>query len=201
MSAQQAVERANVFEKVSQMFWRSSLSEFHMKINENKDILKSLNVIVSEPVRKMLHHYVLNAKENIVHKLNHCVTSGNVSISAKDRQYLLSCPYEKIKEVKQKWEDGEKTKKAVPIDSGHISDLLSALEGLKERLERKTQALKLLGQSTPRISVYDLLEVMFQTVLEQMYKEEWSERLSADPTDLPATTEATREWQTVTVQL
>ena len=204
VSSQQVAERANVFEKVSQMFWRSSLGEFQMKIIENKDILKSLDVIVSEPVRKMLHHYVQNAKENIEHKLRDFVTSEDVSLSAKDRQYLLSCPYEKIKELRQKWENGEKTKKALPIDSRGIMDLLSALEGLKERLERKTQALQLLGQSAQKISVHDLLEVMFQTVLEQMCKEEWSERLSADPTDFSdaaATVEATREWQTVTVQL
>ena len=90
------------------------------------------------------------------------------------------------------------------MDSCQIMALLSSLEGLKERLERKTQALKLLEQPTPRISVYDLLEVMFQTVLEQMYKEEWGEHLSADPANISAPAvpvEATREWQTVTVQL
>ena len=72
------------------------------------------------------------------------------------------------------------------LHSPDRSQILSLLEDLAKRklqLERQEKMLKLLEHSGVEISAYELLEFMFEFVLNRMYGEEWEWSVVEDWSD------------------
>jgi serine/threonine protein kinase len=197
---------ADVVINVSQIFWKSAASELNTKLAEKEKILKSLDVFIEDATRRMLKDFVLDEKQKIAQRIDQCVNSKEIPISARDRQYLLSCSREKTYQLRKKWQKRSEAKTATSLDRSRIITFLEILERLKSELDQKAQIQDLLDQSSSRISAHQLLEIMFDVVLKQMYREQWGVLMvddspefasPDDENDYQPAVEVTREWPTV----
>ncbi len=171
------------FHSVNEMFWNSAVTEFREKLSAREETLKSLSITVLDQARKMFRGFVLDEKRTIGDQIHQCVNSRNVPMSAKDRQVLLTCSYEKTIQFRKRWENTVEVQTRPGIDKSQILSLLGELEKLKLRLERQEKMLKLLENSGVDISAYELLEFMFELVLKCMYGEEREWLVAGDWSD------------------
>jgi hypothetical protein len=171
------------FHSVNEMFWNSAVTEFREKLTAKEETLKSLSITVLDQAGKMFRGFVLDEKRTVDDQIRQCVNSRNVPMSAKDRQVLLACPYEKTKQLRKRWENTVEAQTRPGIDKSQILSLLGELEKLKLQLERQEKMLKLLDRSGVDISAYELLEFMFELVLKRMYGEEWEWLVVGDWSD------------------
>jgi len=160
------------FHSVNEIFWNSAVTEFREKLSAREETLKSLSITVLDQARKMFRGFVLDEKRTIGDQIHQCVNSRNVPMSAKDRQVLLTCSYEKTIQLRKRWENTVEVQTRPGIDKSQILSLLGESGKLKLRLERQEKMLKLLEHSGVDISAYELLEFMFELVLKRMCGDE-----------------------------
>jgi hypothetical protein len=173
------------FHSVNEMFWNSAVTEFREKLSAREETLQSLSIIVLDQASKMFGGFVLDEKRTVTDKIQQCVNSRNIPMSAKDRQVLLACSYEKANQLRKRWQNAAEAQTRPGIDKRSILSLLGELAKHKLQLERQEKMLKLLEQSGVEISAYELLEFMFEFLLRRMYGEEseWSVVGDWDATD------------------
>jgi hypothetical protein len=171
------------FHSVNEMFWNSAVTEFREKLTAREETLKSLSITVLDQARKMFRGFVLDEKRTIDDQVHQCINSRNIPMSAKNRQVLLTCSYEKIKQLRKRWENTAEAQTRPGIDTSQILALLGELGRLKLQLERQEKMLKLLDHSGVDISAYELLEFMFELVLKRMYGEQWEWLVVGDWSD------------------
>ena len=104
-------------------------------------------------------------------------------MSAKDRQVLLSCSYEKTILFRKRWKNTTEAHVRPGIDKSQILSLLEELAQRKLQLERQEKMLKLLEHSGVEISAHELLEFMFELTLNRMHGEEWGWLMAGDWSD------------------
>ena len=131
----------------------------------------------------MFKGFVLEEKRIIDDQIQKCVNSRNVPMSAKDRQVLLTCSYEKTNQFRKRWQHKTEAQSRPGIDKSQILSMLDELAKRKLQLERQAKMLKLLENSGVEISAYELLEFMFELVLNRMYGEEWEWLVVGDWSD------------------
>ena len=171
------------FHSVNEMFWNSAVTEFREKVTARIVTLKSLSITVLDQARKMFRDFVLEEKRIIDDQIQKCVNSRNVPMSAKDRQVLLTCSHEKTNQFRKRWQNKAEAQARPGIDKSQILSLLDELAKRKLQLERQEKMLKLLENSGVEISAYELLEFMFELVLNRMYGEEWEWLVVGDWSD------------------
>ncbi len=171
------------FHSVNEMFWNSAVTEFREKLTAREETLKSLSITVLDQARKMFKDFVLEEKRMTDDQIQKCINSRNVPMSAKDRQVLLTCSYEKTNQFRKRWQNKAEAQARPGIDKSQILSLLEELAKRKLQLERQEKMLKLLEHSGVEISAYELLEFMFELVLNRMYGEEWEWLMVGDWSD------------------
>lgn len=187
----QAVEKkqplSHVFKKSSQIFWSNAVSEFKERINENEKILSDVDVLIPKNAGCLFRQNIVKEKNKIAKSIQKYVLSQVIFCNKENRRSLIRCSPEEIRRYKVKLEKEEAASSKTPPElKVKIMTLLKDLEALKIRLEKQNRRLKILEQPTPKISVYELLELMFHIILKIMYKEEWgclSEDYIADSAD------------------
>jgi hypothetical protein len=160
------------FHSVNEMFWNSAVAEFREKLAAKEETLKSVSITVLEQAGEMFRDFVFDEKRTIDEQIQQCVKSRNIPMSAKDRQVLLTCSYEKTNQLRKKWESTAERQTRSGIDKSHIVSLLGEVGRLKLQLERQEKMLKLLEHSGVDISACELLEFMFELVVKRMCGEE-----------------------------
>ena len=160
------------FHSVNEMFWNSAVAEFGEKLTAREETLKSLSITVLDQARKMFRGFVLEEKRTTGDQIQQCVNSRTVPMSARDRQVLLNCSYKKTNQLRKRWENTTTAQARPGIDKSQILSLLEELAKRKLQLERQEKMLKLLEHSGVEISAHELLEFMFELVLNRMYGEE-----------------------------
>ena len=101
------------------------------------------------------------------------VDSQELFSNEKNRQYLLQASHSRLHQFKA---DLESKNKGAQQSSDHKSatmTLIKVLMDLKLESENHSRVLKMLDQAQPRMSVYDLLFVMFTIVKSSMYPKTW----------------------------
>ncbi len=174
--AQDAIRKkqplSDTFKTSSQLFWSSAADEFRKSLSKKEEILKSVEVFVPENARTMFLEDVLKEKNNVGETIRKYVVSQVILSSKKNRKSLIQSSLEKIVRYRTKLEKG-----GIPETSlegrKKIIKLLQDLETLKLQWEKQDQWISILQQPRPRMSVYDLLELMFNIVLRTMYNPEW----------------------------
>ena len=156
------------FHGVQEAFWRSAVGEFKEKMTQREDTFRSLNVQVFAKAKKMFRETVSVERQHIADQIDQRVNSQSLPMSAKDRRLLISCSYQKTRDLRNKWEIGPVAMKK-KIDKSRVILLLRDLEELKFQLESQTEMLQLLDQPAPEISAYKLMEFMFRHVLLRLH--------------------------------
>jgi hypothetical protein len=116
----------------------------------------------------MFREIASDERQRLADEIDQRLNTQSIPMSAKDRQLLISCSYQKTKDLRTKWESGPVAQKK-KIERSRVILLLRDLEGLKLQLELQTQMLQLLDQSAPNISAHGVLEFMFRLVLNGMH--------------------------------
>ena len=172
---------SDIVEHVSSLFWRKAVAEFERKVAEKAEILNAVKISVPDLARKMFREFVEKEKQILADRIREQVNSQTIFTSAKNRQYLISCPCQDISKLKQKWEEANGTQESVVVGRGEIRKFLQNLEMLKLKSEECTQTTVFLQNEEPVMSGYELLDLLFGVVLNHMYDMQWSD---CSPTDL-----------------
>ena len=189
MRAYQGKEQEH-FHSVNEAFWKSAVGEFKEKMAQKEETFKSLNVQIFDLAKKMFREIASDEKQRLAHEIDQRLNSQSIPMSDKDRELLISCSCQKIKDLRKKWESGPGAQKK-QIDRSRIILLLRDLEKLKLQLQLQTQILQLLDQSAPSISAYGVVEFMFNLVLNRMGGGQWgcvTSQDSLEPADQAYTT-------------
>ncbi len=165
---------------LSRIFWRSALNEFKLKTKKNGTLLESVDVIVPENATKMLKNEILGEIEKITKTIHNLVLSQKIFKGDKNHQHLLQADYNQISQLKTKWENADAGPKTSPQNPEEIIRLLQNLMKLKLQSEQQESIVHLLTRPEPSLSVHSLLKLMFNIVLQAMYKEEWGPFSSGD---------------------
>jgi len=165
----------DLFKKGSHLFWHTALNEFVEKLRIKEDMLKALSIQLPPKV-KALFKQELHLENDRVNKIIwQQIDSQNIFKSLKSRKILSESSYQIIGQYKAKCESGLN----IPKSKSNIRKLtvkfLADLEHLKLQSEQLDQTIEKLNQTVTTLSVYELLELMFNIVLKAMYLEDWGD--------------------------
>lgn len=171
-----------VFKKSSRLFWTSAMNEFDKKMKTKRKLLMSVEVLIPENAREMLLHDIFWEKNSMDETIRKYVVSQVIFSGKKNRKNLIRSPLEKIVECRIKWEEGG-LPETHPEVRKEIIRLLQGLESLKLQAEEQKRLIKILKRPSPKMTAYELLNLMFSVVLKSMYNEEWGELSDTDSGD------------------
>ncbi len=169
-----------VITDVSRIFWRSATHEFKLKTDKKERLLDSVEIAVPKSAVNMLRKDILKEIEKIFQKIKRTVSSQKKIKGDKNHQYLLQSDYNQISQLKTKWENKTAAPKATPEDRAEVIKLLQSLMKLKLQSEQQEVILELLKKHKPTITAHALMKLMFNIVLQSMYKDEWGPFSAAD---------------------
>ncbi len=183
----------DVFKLSSNLYWNHAKSEFAGKIQKSREKLQSVDVLLSQRIKKMLGHELLNVKNILDGLISESVFTQDIFKSDKSRERLITCSRVAIATTRKNWQKGVKVPKAPAAIRKRILHFLGSLETLKREAELQVRALNLLVRKKTELTVLDLLELMFAVVHRTMYQPEWYEP-PVDKTP-PATDEETESYE------
>ena len=159
-----------VVKETSQMFWQSAAEEFNAKLKKNESYLKSLILTLSKSVKNHLKKEISRTREEMVNTIKMVIRSQTVFTDANSRKQLEMDSTKKIIAFKTKW---EKESAASLSDKTKKIEVLKILERLKLQSDRLSQALEKLNAPYAKLTVYEVLALMFSVVSNSMFRPEW----------------------------
>jgi len=190
-SVQGEQELHQAFKKASQMFWYAAVNEFNVKTGEKEEHLKSVEVVLPDHGRDMLTKELLKGRAITVGKIKRYVNTQAVFKEEKICQGLISASRQKISKMKAKLTDGLGHPPKMTVGKAMAVKVLEDLEHLKLQSENLSRLIKELAKPELILNAHDLLELMFDIVLQAMYREEWGELSAAEGIELEEVSGAT----------
>jgi serine/threonine protein kinase len=185
------------FKKASRMFWYTAINEFKAKTDEKEEHLKSVEVDISGQIRDMFRKELLKGKQITTEKIRRYVNDQTVFSEQKLCQGLISASHQKISELKAKLKDGMSDPNRATRGKDRAIKVLQDLEQLKLQSENLSRSIKALGNPILILNAYDLIELIFDIVLQAMYREEWGEPSAAEGFELEDVSDSTTIESTV----
>ncbi len=165
----------DLFKRGSHLFWHTALNEFIEKLRIKEDMLKTLVIQLPPKVKELFKHELRLENDRINKIIWKQIDSQNIFKSLKSRKILSESSYQIIGQYKAKCESGLNIPKSKSNIRKMTVKFLADLEHLKLQSEQLAQTFELLDQRITTLSVYDLLELMFNVVLKAMYLEDWGD--------------------------
>jgi hypothetical protein len=184
-------EFQQAFKKASQLFWYAAVNEFNVKTGEKEEHLKSVDVVLPDQGRDLLKKELLKSHKITVGRIKRYVDTQAVFKEEKICQGLICASREKISTMKAKLMDGLSHPSQMPVGKAMAVKVLEDLEHLKRQSENLAGVIKELGKPELILNAQDLLELIFDIVLQAMYPEEWGELSAAEDIELEEVSEAT----------
>jgi serine/threonine protein kinase len=160
-------------EEVSRIFWRSATAEFRSKMKAAESALRFVEADVPQPAKALFVHVLKRDIESISATLQKLIDAQSFFSTAGSREQLRKSSHSRIcqimEELKAKSQMGNAS-----TDSLHAMRFLKHVSALKALAERKSQAVSAFESNTAcRMSAYEVLILMFNSVLKAMYREDW----------------------------
>jgi hypothetical protein len=171
-AAKNGEQLQELFNKSTRVFWPAAGREFQEKIKANEEILKSVKAAISKNSVEMIKKEVLKINELMMESIRKRVSSQNIFKSKKSHQGLIRSSCAAISRCRTNWKMGYNIPKTRRSIRRQIIEILGDLEQLKLKLKQQRQGVKVLEMKPPRLSVYELLELMFNIVASFMYQKE-----------------------------
>lgn len=165
----------DTFKKCSRIFWYSAVNEFREKIADKQNILRLVEINLSENVRQLFKRELIEEQKNIMDNIRACVKNQNFFKSSKSHNDLINSHLITISRCRKNWENGVNVPKTSQKIREKIIEILKILEDLKSDIEKRSKMISFFEKPNTVISVYDLLELMFNIVFNAMYKYEWGD--------------------------
>ena len=172
-STTQNKSMSEAFRISSHNFWKSATQEFNEKVEAYAVKLKAVEIFLLKYVRDMLKEETLREKSKIVDNMKKQVISQPFFKSDKSRQSLLRASSEMICKTKLNWVNSIGVPPTKPIIRNRIIRVLQNLENTKNEYEKQLRYLKILDMEAPKMTVYDIINLMFSAVSHSMYSEDW----------------------------
>jgi len=191
----------NFFKTNSRLFWSSAGRELKQKLEADKERLCAVEVPIIESaknVKKTIMQDILHENNTLNKKIYEHVVSQNYFSSTKHKKRLFESSVSKIEEYITLWENPANFPKVPQAAKGKMLAFLEELHQFKCQSEKNAALLRKLDGKRPRISVYDLLPLMFNTVCKGMYKKAWGPLVEDAPV-APAQKEDDRDYEATLV--
>ena len=163
----------SIYEDVSRIFWRSAVLEFQMKVAEKEKPLKYVNAAIPPMAIKMFKSVLKKENKLLSETVERHVNSQKLFSNDKNRQYLLQASHSRLLQFKADLESKNKGAQQSSDHKAATMKLLRVLMDLKLESENHSRVLQMLDQPQPRMSVYDLLFLMFTIIKSSMYPKTW----------------------------
>ncbi|MFO7557240.1 MAG: hypothetical protein R6X10_00285 [Desulfobacterales bacterium] len=160
-----------VVKEVSQMFWQSAVGEFNLKVRKNESYLTSLIVALPQNVKNNIRKEVVRAEKEIVNTIKEVIRSQTAFTDGNTRKQVEMASAGKIITLKAKL---EKEDNVSVSDKTEKINVLKILERLKLKSDRLSQALDKLNTPHAKLTVYELLTLMFSVGFNSMFRPEWT---------------------------
>jgi serine/threonine protein kinase len=172
---------AAAFQKSSRLFWYSAVKEFKQRMEEKKDVLKALEIVLPPEARQMFIQEVKTELARIAERVRQAVNAQQFFKSQKSRDDLTRSNHIVITRCLKNWEEGVNVPETRPEIRGQIIAFLKEIETYKSNTEKWTDFLDRLKKEPAALTVYALLEYMFNLVFCAMYRWEWGDISSELP--------------------
>ena len=179
-----------LYKKASRIFWHSAKSELQQKIRMKAEILGQVQVAVPASAREMLRREFDDQNLEIFKSIKRFVAGQTAFKGEKACSSLITASREKITQLKTKWEHQ-------PEDKAEALKVLKSLEQMKHKIEKQQQRMKLFEKSTLIFRADQLLQILFEIVLDAMHRHQWGELMAAEVTGVKAGKETTTIESTV----
>jgi len=165
--------QTDVYEEAARMFWHSAVVEFQVKTGESEKALKSVVVVLPETVKYMFGKVLAKERKFIVKAIKECVDSQNIFEKDRIRQLLLRSSYAKICRFRDDLASNPRRSENLKRPRTEAITFLHKLADLKAIFGQHAYAQKLLSQPEPKMSAHNILTLMFNVVLNNMYRSSW----------------------------
>jgi len=160
-------------EEISRMFWCSATAEFRARMKAQETTLRQVEVEIPRRAKAMFVRTLKRDIASIAASIQRSVQAQSYFPSPGHRDQLLKSPHARICHIMEEVESKMQAKVVSPESARATLRFLKNLTNLKALIERKTQLANALEGGNGKMSAYDLLILMFSSVLKSMYREEW----------------------------
>ncbi len=154
-------------EKVNRMFWESAVPEFKNKLEDKEKILRSIISEIPGNAKEMLLDNLRNERIYLTRTIKEQVEAQGLFKSEKNRAFLLKSSQEQVVSLRSKWKKSDNPQKA------KIIECLNKLEQQKEGLHELDSTMRMLNTPELKLTSYELMEILFNTVFRKMYQNKW----------------------------
>lgn len=169
----------SITEYVSRMFWRCAVDEFYEKIEKNRKILNTVNVIILEKDKAILVSQLLLEKKSLATRMIKKINGQTLFKSKSNRESLFHSSASKITAMRKKCEADDRQLS----NKEEIVRFMREFEQLKIQYEHRCGNIDFLKSTSTEIPVATIMEVMFNIVMTAMYTEVWGELSDVGETD------------------
>jgi serine/threonine protein kinase len=162
-------------EEVSRIFWRSAAAEFRTKMKAAESALRFVEADIPKEAKALFVQVLKRDIESIGTTIQKLIDAQSWFPGARSREQLRKASCGRIcqimEELKAKSLAGNTS-----ADSLHARmRFLKHVSALKVLVERKSQTVSAFESDTAcRMSAYDVMILMFNSVLKAMYREDWN---------------------------
>jgi hypothetical protein len=169
-------------EDVSRMFWRSAVAEFRAKMKARESALKCVELAIPEAAKALFVQVLQRDIASIQGSIQDLVEAQRYFASAESREQLLKSSHRRIGQLLGAMQAKMQTAKPAPDALGATQRFLQHLSMLKALIERKSQMIDALQRTAaPRLSAYEVILLMFNSVFTSMYRRDWNTLVEESP--------------------
>ncbi len=174
------------FEEASRAFWQSAASEFRLRLRASEPLLRLVEADLSPAARALLVRTLKHETKILEQRIRSLVASGSPFASSPIAGQLLACPSSRIaglrKELAARASGGSPSSSL--RERASFLDRLCALKALCER--KAALRARLEAEGHIRLSAWEILIVLFNSVWLGLHREEWAQTGEDAPPGEPA---------------
>lgn len=182
-SFRKKLPRPEVFKICSRVFWFNATTEFRRKLKTYRPVLQEVRVEIPNRARRMLREEVIFLRSEGVKRMRRLVRGSGLFRSEESRRSLIRATPAAVARYRRAWEVGQGMPRTSPETRRRLLEVLRTLERYKIEQLRRTDTLELLEKPRATLTAFEILEIMFNVVLNTMYRPEWG-RLAEDVGDI-----------------
>jgi serine/threonine protein kinase len=177
-SPRDAKQMVEFFKTSSAMFWSGAAREIESKLRKAQDKLSAVEANLPEEVIRMLREEILIEHKRLNNKIRKLVVSQPFFKTKQTHQSILEASSQKIRLHIKKWQNPANFRQVETHVKTSIIRFFQNLERFKIRSEKQIRLAKLLAsKSGPskalKMTVHDLMEILFHIVHQAMCDQEW----------------------------
>jgi hypothetical protein len=161
------------FEEASRSFWRSAAEEFRSKMRAREYALRQVEAEIPKNARFLLVQVLRRDIAALTRSVQRLVETQSCFAAPEAREQLLRASHSRLCQMTEECRARALAAKAPSEAVRAAISLLKHLAALKGLTERKAQMAATLEGGIRRLSAYELLVLMFNSVLKGMYREDW----------------------------